>query len=589
MSCKEQWQQEIARRLETAAKIAPGQVDGGQRCDHAGCKALVNLATGRCVKGHVQGTETIQRDDAELWGLVCLYREMSGSDRFTDRWDDDPRVQAISWYIHLDQPTPAQTEKVVGGLVEIFMEEELADDPRVQAAQWRVDPAGVVGNALRRNGGDYAEIEYTAETDEAQLQIARRDWEERWTAGLREAVESVAGDPDYATTAGGEETLHFNLRGRAGLQRLWAEVTRQERAVAATQQALDQRASPWQQVDTLLRKQYGVKASMTGAGAGRVELVVNGNDWWKLPEVLRREGLATLGAEVSLRVGSGEPVRVTLKESRVGDLADLLARSPQAKPPPGPRKGQPGYKLYEYLEKRADRLLVRDGLMVPPDNEAEARIFWLEVWNGLKREGLPVPAGVVCNPVVETEDRGGATLVVLAQATQPTAMPDLRVEVGHLEWPVREWAGNVPAADFVAQLERFRQTVEENARNYPRLHEAWQQGQHAAEVLPRPLTGAELEQRARESRSGTVDVVVAVPLADYMGALSGSTAGNDELLLDRLRALTVERDAPVAVHDVLAYAPVGLEPQAQQRNPRLLVRVKLDASGLYAEGDGDVE
>jgi len=77
MSCKDFWAKEVASRLAASARIAPGQVDGAQRCDHAGCTELVNRALQRCVKGHVQGGDQKQaRYPAELRGLLCLLEEV---------------------------------------------------------------------------------------------------------------------------------------------------------------------------------------------------------------------------------------------------------------------------------------------------------------------------------------------------------------------------------------------------------------------------------------------------------------------------------------------------------------------------------
>jgi len=66
MSCKDAWEKEVAQWLAGPAKVAPSQADGGQRCTHAGCDALVNQATGVCVKGHRQGTAVSVPADEQM-------------------------------------------------------------------------------------------------------------------------------------------------------------------------------------------------------------------------------------------------------------------------------------------------------------------------------------------------------------------------------------------------------------------------------------------------------------------------------------------------------------------------------------------
>jgi len=53
MSCKDEAEKE-GDALEAATKTTLVQVDGGQRCTHWGCTAVVNQATGRCAAGHYQ-------------------------------------------------------------------------------------------------------------------------------------------------------------------------------------------------------------------------------------------------------------------------------------------------------------------------------------------------------------------------------------------------------------------------------------------------------------------------------------------------------------------------------------------------------
>jgi len=78
MSCKEFWAAQIAGPLAGESRVAPGQVDGGQRCDHEGCDALVNQAINRCLRGHAQqpgGRPTGDLDQAwVVEALRCVIR-----------------------------------------------------------------------------------------------------------------------------------------------------------------------------------------------------------------------------------------------------------------------------------------------------------------------------------------------------------------------------------------------------------------------------------------------------------------------------------------------------------------------------------
>jgi len=79
MSCKNIWEQELAGRLEWTTRVAAAQVDGGWRCDHAGCTALVNRATNACVRGHAQGSSA-PTYQAEVGALLCLTEELEQRD-----------------------------------------------------------------------------------------------------------------------------------------------------------------------------------------------------------------------------------------------------------------------------------------------------------------------------------------------------------------------------------------------------------------------------------------------------------------------------------------------------------------------------
>jgi len=77
MSCKDFWAQEMAGRLQNASRIAAGQVDGAQRCTREGCDALINRATGRCVRGHAQQGRGLTQPLAMpiVEALACYNRE----------------------------------------------------------------------------------------------------------------------------------------------------------------------------------------------------------------------------------------------------------------------------------------------------------------------------------------------------------------------------------------------------------------------------------------------------------------------------------------------------------------------------------
>jgi len=147
MSCKEQWEKEMAGRLQARSRVAAGQVDGGQRCTHEGCTALVNRATNRCVKGHSQDP-TQARDEyvASLAAAVrCMLREQVAAGA-TELQDDLVRAvleepAAPGYWDNLrtiGRATAAWNQQGYKG--EIKQEA----DPRVQAARqfWSKEQIG---------------------------------------------------------------------------------------------------------------------------------------------------------------------------------------------------------------------------------------------------------------------------------------------------------------------------------------------------------------------------------------------------------------------------------------------------------------
>jgi len=146
MSCKDKWAQEVAARLAEAAKVAPGQVDGGQRCDHEGCTELVNRATQRCIKGHVQGGAAEQPQyPAELDGLLCAVQELVQQEPAREL---DARVIEAQRFVaegagQVEEETAyAQGLTAVKLLLRVIAEAAdqpaWQDDPRVRAARMAV-------------------------------------------------------------------------------------------------------------------------------------------------------------------------------------------------------------------------------------------------------------------------------------------------------------------------------------------------------------------------------------------------------------------------------------------------------------------
>jgi len=146
MSCKEYWAAQIAGPLAGESRVAPGQVDGAQRCDHAGCDALVNRASNRCVKGHTQGAPP-----TELDGLLCLWDEIAARGGLPEEEDagtlemihglrDEAREQAEpdATYQQAQADAVCDLLDMVDRLRDTLEPESYAvvlGDPRVQAAR----------------------------------------------------------------------------------------------------------------------------------------------------------------------------------------------------------------------------------------------------------------------------------------------------------------------------------------------------------------------------------------------------------------------------------------------------------------------
>jgi len=75
MSCKEYWEQQLAGPLATATRVAPGQVDGAERCAHEGCNLPISRATGKCPRGHAPAGQSTQGAPTITASLLCVLEE----------------------------------------------------------------------------------------------------------------------------------------------------------------------------------------------------------------------------------------------------------------------------------------------------------------------------------------------------------------------------------------------------------------------------------------------------------------------------------------------------------------------------------
>jgi len=72
MSCKDYWEKEMAGWLGAASRVAPGQVNGAEKCSHAGCNLPINRATGKCPRGHVVQPAY----PSEIEAVACALRDV---------------------------------------------------------------------------------------------------------------------------------------------------------------------------------------------------------------------------------------------------------------------------------------------------------------------------------------------------------------------------------------------------------------------------------------------------------------------------------------------------------------------------------
>jgi len=199
MSCKDFWEKEMAGRLEGPSRVAPGQVDGGQRCDHAGCPALVNLATNACVRGHVQGGTGMRPYPAEVDALFCAVEELQAQGRLAA---DDPawqRLQEFRRQAETTAPGARETQETLGDLLDLIEQEELAlgddpaaqdlhDDPRVRAgraAYYEDVQAELGGRPCIQPGCGQRVNPVTAKCGRGHVQFYadREGWDDAPTAG----------------------------------------------------------------------------------------------------------------------------------------------------------------------------------------------------------------------------------------------------------------------------------------------------------------------------------------------------------------------------------------------------------------------
>jgi len=164
MSCKDSWEKEMAGRLQNASRIAAGQVDGGQRCTRPGCDALVNRATGLCVKGHRQDV-TAAGYPRELDALLCVAEELQAQGRLSE--EDEGTVAVVQDFRSMAQDGDAGTgddvaEQGSASVLDLLnlverMEHEL--DPAASAA--------LHDDARTRAGRDFLQAAVLAELKRA--------------------------------------------------------------------------------------------------------------------------------------------------------------------------------------------------------------------------------------------------------------------------------------------------------------------------------------------------------------------------------------------------------------------------------------
>jgi len=139
MSCKGNWEQ-IAAEMESAAKVAPGQVDGALRCNHAGCDKLVLRNKGVCLAGHTQegaAAPVAESFAGELGdALLCLVREVGEKRLFTDG-EEDPRMQEARSILEIlgCREAAPQAVDLILEVMHDRAEGEWEDDPRLRAAR----------------------------------------------------------------------------------------------------------------------------------------------------------------------------------------------------------------------------------------------------------------------------------------------------------------------------------------------------------------------------------------------------------------------------------------------------------------------
>jgi len=201
MSCKDFWEKEMAGRLQDASKVAPGQVDGAQRCVVPGCNELVQQNTQRCVKGHVQGRRPAP-DRARMLvdALRCYVEERlraqaGGIAAVSSPMSLTAAGIAFACYAR-DHEQPGWKRTGVQTMLRIAEREAAQSppgtppDPRVQAAQqYLADTAEPTGAAA------------TAGPDIAAWQM------ERAAAAMR--------DPTYQRLIAGAEQAHLYWAARA--------------------------------------------------------------------------------------------------------------------------------------------------------------------------------------------------------------------------------------------------------------------------------------------------------------------------------------------------------------------------------------
>jgi len=225
MSCKDFWANELAGPLAETSRVAPGQVDGGQRCDHAGCDALVNQATATCVRGHVQGGGAAAEAlcPAELDGLLCLAEEMDEREPGVAKWDQYP-FSAIARIRAQREGAAGDGDWSYGRGVQALNELVAPMMGALPRAVWATDPRARAARRFLEEPWRAAELpEPAPDSDYLEMQAA---WFER---AVRRATGVDTLDVEGVASPDGVPSFHVGIGISGDARAAWV-LTKQERA-----------------------------------------------------------------------------------------------------------------------------------------------------------------------------------------------------------------------------------------------------------------------------------------------------------------------------------------------------------------------